>query len=161
MKKILTYVLPSLAVVSLLGGLYFGGYISLGKPAEATALDEHGNPVDAAHEVAATPLYLALDPPFVVNFEHRGTLHYLQLEMQLMYHEQSILDTIVANMPVVRNDLILLLSNQDFETLITSEGKEQLRDKIVAAVNQVAAVEPDEATGASDGEVYLTHFVMQ
>ncbi len=160
MNNLIKYGLITLGVGGLLGGLYLGGFISLGKPAEATAVDEHGNPVAEAAAVAK-PLYLAMDPPFVVNFQHRGTLHYLQLEMQLMYHQQGIIDTIVANMPAVRNELILLFSNQEFETLITSEGKELLRDQIVQAVNRVAAVEPDEETGESDGEVYLTHFVMQ
>lgn len=161
MKKILVSAVIFLAVLGLLGGLYAGGIISLGKEAEATALDEHGNPVAADAAATAKPLYLAMDPPFVVNFEHRGTLHYLQLEMQMMYHDQGIIDTILANMPAVRNELILLLSNQDFETLITSEGKEQLRDGIVQAVNTVAGVKPDAESGTSDGEVYLTHFVMQ
>jgi flagellar FliL protein len=161
MKKLLVSVIALLAILGLIGGLYAAGIIPSGTGAEGTVLDEHGNPVSADAASSAQPLYLAMDPPFVVNFEHRGTLHYLQLEMQMMYHDQSIIDTIVANMPAVRNELILLLSNQDFETLITSDGKEKLREGIVKAVNSVAGVEPDETSGESDGEVYLTHFVMQ
>lgn len=161
MKKILVSVVILLSTLGLIGGLYAAGIISLGSEEPAPVLDEHGNPVASDAGAKAAPLYLAMDPPFVVNFQHRGTLHYLQLEMQLMYHDQATIDTIVANMPAVRNELILLFSNQEFESLITSEGKELLRDGIVNAVNSVAGVEPDETTGESDGEVYLTHFVMQ
>lgn len=150
-----------IGTAGLLGGLYAAGIIPGSSPAEG-AVDEHGNPKAAAPAVvAAAPIYLALDPPFVVNFQHRGTLHYLQMEMQLMYHDQKIIDRVVSHMPAVRNDLILLLSNQEFEQLITAEGKDQLRRKIVQAVNDIAEVEPDALTGKSDGDVYLTHFVMQ
>ena len=160
MKNLLKYALIIISVVVVLGGLYLGGFISIGKPADAMALDEQGRPIPPPKAVPQ-PIYLPMDPPFIVNFEHRGSLHYLQLEMQLMYHDQKIVDRIVANMPAVRNELILLLSNQTFENLITAEGKDLLRDRIVTAVNTVAEVETDEETGESDGEVYLTHFVMQ
>lgn len=162
MKKLLIYGAIVLGLLVVGGGLYLGGFIPTGSHAEAATVDEHGNPLPAEGAGSdAAPLYLPLDPPFVVNFEHRGTLHYLQLEMQMMYHDQKIIDTIIANMPAVRNDLILLLSNQAFEQLITAEGKEDLRRQIVQTVNDVALVEPDALTGKSDGEVFLTHFVMQ
>jgi flagellar protein FliL len=161
MKTLIKYLIIATAVLGLPGGLYLAGLISIGKPATEGPVDEHGDPIPAATAGASEPLYLPMDPPFVVNFQHRGSLHYLQLEMQLMYHDQKILDTIEARMPAVRNELILLFSNQDFETLISSEGKEMLRDRIVQAVNSVAGVEPDQETGQSDGKVYLTHFVMQ
>jgi flagellar FliL protein len=156
MNNLLKYILTTIIILAILGGLHLAGFISIGSPTVDAAQE-----TKATAKAAAVPLYLPLDPPFVVNFQHRGALHYLQLELQLMYHDQKIIDRIVANMPAVRNELILLFSNQEFDSLITSEGKELLRARILDAVNGVAGVEPDRDTGDIDGKVYITHFVMQ
>jgi flagellar FliL protein len=171
-----------IGVVTLLiagaAGLYFTGVIG---GAEAVAeVDAQGNPV--VHKEVSPPLYLPLEPPFVVNFTHRGTLRYLQLSLELMYHNEGILQKVSDNMPAIRNDLILLFSNQDYETLSTLEGKEELRDKILVAVNNIvthaemgaggggehggggsaeALPEAEEAAELASGEVYITNFVMQ
>lgn len=158
-------------------GLYFAGIIRFGAE-EVAELDEAGNPV--VHKEASPPIYLPLEPPFVVNFTHRGTLRYLQLSLELMYHNEAILQKVSENMPAIRNDLILLFSNQDYETLSTLEGKEELRDKVLLAVNNIvshvelsgaegehgggsAEALPDaaEAEELASGEVYITNFVMQ
>ena len=113
-----------------------------------------------------------------MNFTHRGTLRYLQLSLELMYHNEAILQKVSANMPAIRNDLILLFSNQEYETLSTLQGKEELRDKIMLAVNNIvshaelaggaehgdgaeALPEAEEAEELAAGEVYITNFVMQ
>jgi flagellar protein FliL len=169
-----------IGVVTLLiagaAGLYFTGVIG-GGAEEVAELDAEGNPV--VHKEVSPPLYLPLEPPFVVNFTHRGTLRYLQLSLELMYHNEAILQKVSDNMPAIRNDLILLFSNQDYETLSTLEGKEQLRDKILVAVNNIvshaqlggggehgggsaeALPEAEEAEELASGEVYITNFVMQ
>jgi flagellar FliL protein len=157
-------------------GLYFTGIISFGDQA-VTEVDAQGNVI--VHKAVSPPLYLPLEPPFVVNFTHRGTLRYLQLSLELMYHNQAILQKVADNMPAIRNDLILLFSNQEYETLSTLEGKEELRDKIMVAVNKIitdaeaaasggehgasaqALPKKEEAEELANGEVYITNFVMQ
>ncbi|MES2626577.1 MAG: flagellar basal body-associated FliL family protein [Pseudomonadota bacterium] len=159
-------------------GLYFTGIVSFGAP-EVAEVDAEGNPV--VHKEITPPLYLPLEPPFVVNFTHRGTLRYLQLSLELMYHNESILQKVTDNMPAIRNDLILLFSNQEYETLSTLEGKEELRDKIMLAVNNIvthaeaggggggehggasaeALPAAEEAAELAAGDVYITNFVMQ
>lgn len=132
MKKIIAGVV----VVALLavGGLYFAGIIHLPGASEEVAAD--------AHAVAAVPpTYLNLDPPFVVNFTHRGTLRYLQVSLELSYEDTTLLAKVTERMPEIRNDLILLFSNQDYEKLSTMAGKEQLRREIFAAINHVIGVE--------------------
>lgn len=158
--KYLKYIIIVLVIAGGGAGVYFSGILNSEHAEEEVALDEHGNPIPAVLP-EQQQIYLAMDPPFVVNFTHRGTLHYLQLELKLMYHDQTVIDKIVDRMPNVRNDLILLFSNQEFEKLITAEGKEILREEIMTAVNHVANVQADPATGNTDGKVYITHFVMQ
>lgn len=160
MKKLI-FAIIGLVVVGVPAGLYFTGNLPFLAPAAegeeaAVELDSHGNPIvaNAAH-------YLTLDPPFIVNFVHRGSLRYLQLSLDLMYHDEATIAQIQQQMPEVRNDLILLFSSQDFETLSTLEGKEKLRDDVLLAVNHAIDIDPTEPGAAEGAEVYITNFVMQ
>jgi flagellar FliL protein len=160
MKKIIYAVLALVLIVPV--GLYFGGYLPVGgggeeAAGEEVALDSHGNPIPAASSVH----YLTLDPPFIVNFMHRGSLRYLQLSLDLMYHDELMIAQIQEQMPEVRNDLILLFSSQDFETLNTLAGKEHLRTEVLLAVNNALEIDPANPGLAEGGEVYFTNFVMQ
>jgi flagellar FliL protein len=110
-------------------------------------------------EVKGPPLYLALDPPFVVNFEAEQAVRFLQITVQVMSRDQPTLDLLKANDPVVRNDLLLLFAGQKYATISTSEGKEHLRADSLAAVRKVltsAGGKPELVEA-----VYFTSFVMQ
>jgi flagellar FliL protein len=175
------YLIIGLVVLAIAvpAGLYFTGVIG-GEAAGDTAAAEHVEP-------QVPPTYLPLDPPFVVNFTHRGTLRYLQVSLELTYRDPALLLKVDERMPEIRNDLILLFSGQDYEQLSTFEGKEHLRAQIMAAINRVigvevpaeehaaatvetgsgpapaapAAVTADAEAHESIGEVYITNFVMQ
>ena len=57
----------------------------------------------------------------------------------------------------MRNRLIMLLSDQDFDALRTVEGKEALRQDVLNAVNEVLKMSgPDSVQ-----DVYFTSFVLQ
>ena len=167
-------------VVLLLGtaaGLYFTGVIDFGGEAAEGAGEQ------ASAEPELPPTYLPLDPPFVVNFTHRGTLRYLQVSLEVTYKDLALLTKVTERMPQVRNDLILLFSGQDYEQLSTFEGKEHLRGEIMKAINRVIGIEVPKATAPAGqaavetgsgpavaaepaeakgpGEVYITNFVMQ
>ena len=158
MIKKLIYALIGIVVIAVPTGLYLTGKLPFLAPAgeEGVELDEHGAPISAA-----VPHYLTLDPPFIVNFVHRGSLRYLQLSLDLMYHDESVLGEIEAQMPEIRNDLILLFSSQDFDTLSTLEGKEKLRADVLLAVNNAIDIDPANPGPAAGGEDYITNFVMQ
>lgn len=157
MKKVI-YAVIGLVVLAVPLGLYLTGNLPFLAPAgtEGLELDERGEPI-----VPKSAHYLTLDPPFIVNFVHRGSLRYLQLSLDLMYHDQEVISQIEQQMPEVRNDLILLFSSQDFDTLSTLEGKEKLRSDVLLAVNRAIDVDPANPGPAEGGEVYITNFVMQ
>lgn len=155
-------ILALLAIASILTltALYFGGFISVGEASERSTeegkrgdLDSRGNSISTSES-----LYLPLDPPFVVNFTHLGALRYLQTSIVVMYSNQDLLDEVTAHMPAIRNELILLLSNQKFERLSSLSGKEEIRTEMIAAINHLILT--DEGSG-SDGEIFFTNFVMQ
>ena len=104
-------------------------------------------------------LYVALDPPFVVNFEAEQLVRFLQVTVQVMSRDPATVDLIKANDPVVRNDLLLLLGNQTYETIASREGKEKLRQQTLETVRKV--VTSAGGKPALVEAVYFTSFVMQ
>ncbi len=116
---------------------------------------------EAQEEPALTgpPLYVALDPPFVVNFEAERMVRFLQVTIQVMSRDPATIDLIKSNDPVIRNDLLLLLANQQYSTVATREGKERLRAEALKTVQRVIG------SGGGKPErveaVYFTSFVMQ
>jgi flagellar FliL protein len=114
---------------------------------------------DAHKEVIAPPLYVALDPPFVVNFEADQAVRFLQVTVQVMTRDPLTVEKLKASDPVVRNDLLLLLGNQKYTLISTREGKEHLRADALTAIRHVV-----EAAGGNPERVeavYFTSFVMQ
>lgn len=121
--------------------------------------DAHGKKAEKAKEPLAPPLYLALDPPFVVNFEGEQLVRFLQITVQVMTRDPTAVELLKANDPVVRNDLLLLFANQKYDVVATRAGKEKLRADALAAVRHVV----DSGGGKPDHieQVYFTSFVMQ
>ncbi len=112
-----------------------------------------------AKEPAAPPLYVALDPPFVVNFEGEQAARFLQVTVQVMTRDPTMVELLKNNDPMVRNDLLLLLANQKYATISTREGKEHLRADSLAAIRHVI----ESSGGKPDRieQVFFTSFVMQ
>ena len=72
------------------------------------AFAPHGNKKHQAakQEPPAPALYVALDPPFVVNFEADQQVRFLQVTAQLMTRDPATIELLKTNDPVVRNDLL-------------------------------------------------------
>ena len=104
-------------------------------------------------------LYLALDPPFVVNFESEQLVRFLQISVQLMSHDAQTIELLKTNDSVVRNELLLLFANQQYQVLATREGKQLLRAQALESVRKILA----NAGGHPERleAVYFTSFVMQ
>ena len=140
------------AAVLLLGGGGAFFFLKGGdkKPAAAEAKKE---------AVKLPTVYVPLDPPFVVNFDAGAGARFLQITVQLMTRKPEMAEFAKAHEPVIRNDLLLLFSNQKFEEVSTREGKEKLREAALQTVRKIIAEEgskPDELEA-----LYFTSFVMQ
>ena len=105
------------------------------------------------------PRYVNLDPPFVVNFEAQSSVRFLQVTVGVMTREPEIEAIIKDNDPRVRNDMLMILSNQTYESVSTAEGKESLRTRCLDAVRTIVR----EMGGKADKveALYFTSFVMQ
>jgi len=130
--------------------------LKLGKDGTITAVA----PVSSGHGeegAAAASVYYAIDPPLVVNFEDGSVVRFLQISMEIMAHDQKAIDSVQKNIPLIRNNLLLLMSNRDYQSLMSRDGKEKLRAEALAEVNNVQKKEG----GAPVDDLLFTSFVVQ
>jgi flagellar FliL protein len=124
------------------------------------AKDEHGKKEEGegkdAHGKAS--FYDSLDPAFLANFTAGGRQHYLQLSLSAMVRDEDGLAALHMHMPLVRNRIVMQLSAEQFEQLQTDEGRQQLQQKLLTAMQEIMTKE----TGKSHVEqVFFTGFVLQ
>jgi flagellar protein FliL len=140
-------------VVILLAAVAAGGWLWIG----------HSKPRAKQASTRTVPtgpaLYVALDPPFVTNFEAEQLVRFLQLSVQVMTHDAATADLLKANDPQIRNDLLILFSNQKYADISTRDGKERLRTQALAAVRKVIVANGGNADHVE--AIYFTSFVMQ
>ncbi len=110
--------------------------------------------------VAVGPaVYISLDPPFVTNIESDQAERLLQITAQVMTHDVPTSELVKANDPVIRNDLLLLFSDQKYTNISVVAGKEQLRAAALEVVRHAistAGGKPEQVEA-----IYFTSFVLQ
>lgn len=156
LKLIILIVVALLLAIGLSVGatLFFLGGKDAKKEDEKSA--EHA--AEAAAPLKQPAIYEPLAPAFIVNFNYQGRQRYMQLSVALMARDKDQLDALKAQMPVLRNRLVMLFSGQDFAALITPVGKELLRQQATAAVQEIAQKETGKPVVE---QVLFTNFVLQ
>ena len=97
-------------------------------------------------ETAAIPSsYIDLKPSFVANYGGKptGRLKYLKTDISLRV-EAGGESAVMHHMPAIRHHLMMLLSRQSEDAVITMEGKELLRQEALEEVRKVILLEEDE-----------------
>jgi len=163
--------------VLCLAAVMAGGFINgkLTRPVEYR-LDKDGSirpvmpvaPVEPKKEARAEPaqptrppapaLYLKMDPQLVVNFDATSEVKFLAIDIDFMARDQAVLDDVQRNMPKIRNNLLMLISNRDYHTLMTREGKDKLR---LEALEETKRVLKQETGSARLEDLFFTSFVVQ
>ncbi len=163
MLKIILMVVGGLILIggSVGGTLFMTGALSK-KTDEAHAAAAPATAEAAANQpikpLRGPAIYQPLEPPFIVNFEDQGVLRYMQVGLTTMTRDPRVGDVMMQNMPQIRNDLILLFSNQKFDVLSTLNGKEKLRQQALAQIQSIL----NREFGLPGIEaVYFTTFVLQ
>jgi flagellar FliL protein len=175
-KKLL--ILIAAGVVAL-GGLGAGAFFMFGGKHDApkvSATDAKGKSKAQGKQKAAEkkkekekekeepppkgpPLFVALDPPFVVNFQAGENVRFLQIAVQTMSRDLETIEVLKANDPIIRNDLLLLFGNQSVQSVSTLEGKEKLRAQALETVRKAVTTAGGKPKRVE--AVYFTSFVMQ
>jgi flagellar FliL protein len=152
-SKMLIIILCSVLAAGAAGGAVF--FMTSKKGDEKQAAEE-------GHEKQEPKLpatYLKFDPPFVVNFENRGAMRFLQVSVEVMTRDTATAELIRMHDPKLRNDLLMLLGGQSYETISTREGKEKLRGEALQVVHDVITAEGGKPEKVE--QLYFTSFVMQ
>lgn len=118
--------------------------------------DPHKEEVKHA-EPAKAPVFITLET-FTVNLQPDPDEKFLQVDMQLQVASNEVAEELKAQMPVVRNRLLLLLTSKKASEILTMDGKKQLSDEIVTELKKPfsANAKSQEIFG-----VYFTSFVVQ
>lgn len=150
LKLILLIVLGLLLAIGVsVGATWYFMHSASTKPVEAAA----PNP-----NVKQPAIFEPMLPAFVANFNQNGRQRYLQVSMTLLARNQADLDALKVHMPVIRNNLVMLLSGQSFDALATPVGQEMLRQKVTASVQEVAQKELGKVVIE---QVLFTNYVLQ
>lgn len=100
--------------------------------------------------------YVELTPSFITNYQaHR--MGYLKADVTLMVKDQATADAIDRHGPVIRDNLVMLLSRQEEQVLNTSEGKQHLKEE---ALQEVIAALQAEGEPADVADVLFTSFLV-
>jgi len=176
-KPWLLFVIIGLLVLILMGGsvvgaLYYAGVFdsdnkttSKGKNGSSDEDTEEmedeedlGDDEEGEGEGKKLAIYVPVDPTFVVNLEGKGRVKFLQVTVEIMTRDETVVESIKNNMPVIRNNLTFLFSRHTYDDVKTIEGKEALRSAALAAVQKIM----EEETGKTAVEaLYFTSFVTQ
>ncbi len=141
----------AIVAVLVLGGGGFGAWKFLG--------GKQGDKAKAEQKELLPPRYVNLDPPFVVNFEAEAAVRFLQVTISVMTRDTHVEQLVKDNDSRVRNDMLMILSGQTYESVATTAGKEELRKKCLDAVRAIVQEmrgEPEKIEA-----LYFTSFVMQ
>jgi flagellar FliL protein len=154
-------------VLTLAAVIVGGGINAKLHPAPEYRMDKDGKitPVMAAASSGGhgeegggkASVYYAIDPPLVVNFEDGSVVRFLQITMEVMAHDPKTIESVTKNIPLIRNNLLLLMSNRNYQSMMSREGKESLRKEALNEVNNVQKKEGGEPVD----DLLFTTFVVQ
>lgn len=147
---IIMIVVVLIAIAASVGGtLYFVGQDQPGSEEEVV----EDNP-----SVPSIAIYHQMRPSFIVNYVTNTKPRYLQAELAVMARDPALIEALIDHTPLVRARILRELSDARFEEIRTNEGKEVLRETLLASLNEVI----QEETSLSGLEAVLfTNFVLQ
>jgi flagellar FliL protein len=152
-KKLIIIIAVTVILLVVGGGVTFylmKGDSSKGEKAEHVAEDEA-----AAH---SEKLYFDISKPIVVDFPKGSEAKHGRITLSMLAEGAETIEALKKNEPMIRNNLLMLISAQDSSVLKTGEGKEILRKAIL---DDVTAVLVKMAGKGKVDEIFFTSFVMQ
>lgn len=114
---------------------------------------------EAAAPAKKTPAFVSLGKPMVLNLTTKGKrLRFLQLEASVLVRDEEAKQAVEANIPALRHQLIILLSEQSAEDMKTPSKRNDIRKIVTERVTETL----DDLTGNKDvDDVLFTSFLIQ
>lgn len=101
--------------------------------------------------------YYTLEKEFTSNL--RDSVHFVQVGIAVSTpYDDKVIGNLKTHEIAVRSAVLMALSETDEEQVFTSDGKEQLQKRLVAAINKTLK---EKAGFGGVGNVYFTNFVVQ
>lgn len=148
-----------LLIVGVVGGLFASGFFDDEAGQTDTEQTADGDDEAAAVEKESAELmYWPLEPAFVLNFEGKSKARYMQIGIEVVMTNAKASAAVKKHSPVIRNEIVLLLSGQKYEEMVTPEGKEQLRAELIEVINGILK---QRRVRKGITNLYFTSFVMQ
>lgn len=156
-KKLIIIIVGVLLVIAIaVGATIF--FMSSDDGADEDAAAEGEAVAEEVAEVKIPAQYIKMKPRFIVNYNVGTRQRFLQTSIEIMTRKQSVVDAIELHNPMLRNEIVRILSEQDFKNLRTPQGrtdlKTTLQERLVEILKSESDVEGIEA-------VLFTDFVMQ
>lgn len=152
-KKLIIIIVGAILLVAIAAGVT--AFLLLSDD-EAESTDKSAE--EAVEEVVQPAQYIKMKPRFIVNFNVGTRQRFLQVSIEIMTRSSSVVSAIELHNPMLRNEIVRILSEQDFNALRLPEGRlalrTQLQEQLVVSLKNEADVEGIEA-------VLFTDFVMQ
>ncbi|MDO9425044.1 MAG: flagellar basal body-associated FliL family protein [Methylobacter sp.] len=117
---------------------------------------EHDDKDESA--VPAEKLYFEMSKPIVVDFPKGSAAKHGRITLSMLVEGAETIGVLTKNEPMIRNNLLMLISAQESSVLNTREGKDMLRKLIL---DEVTAVLVKMAGKGKINEIFFTSFVMQ
>jgi flagellar FliL protein len=138
------FVIIGLALLLLSGGGFAGWkFLWAGKASEKD------DPVAVKTEDAVKDM-----DPFIVNLLGDRGKRYLKAKLDLEVENEDVKNELKKRTPQLRDAILLLLTSKTFEEISKPEGKIQLRNELIARINQLLR-------GGTVRALYFTEFVVQ
>lgn len=154
-RKLIIIIIAAVTLVLVVGGL--AGYFLFFSADDGTENAAAPETTAAEESVPQGPVqYLALDPPFVVTLPGHPSL--LQVGVSVRFNGDELGEFVSHNDPMIRHNLLNLLSAVDANALKERAAKEALQKKMLAELNRI--LKELRAPGQVDA-LYFTSFVMQ
>ncbi len=152
-KKLMIIIGAAVFLLAAIGGgaVFYMKNKAAAEAAAAAAEEEGGAPAahkDAKHKAAGRdpkhpPTFVPLDP-FTVNLADREAERYAQIGVSLELDDPKQADAIKAFMPVIRNNILMVLSHKTSAEMLERDGKTKLAQEILRETARALGVEVDD-----------------
>ena len=163
-KKKLFIIIGAVVLVLIIAGVVV--FMMMGKGDKKKAgTDAHGAPTaaDGGHGAAApaegghgavgASTVFSLEP-FIVNIYDGQELRYLKVKVELEMANAGVKPELDGRLAAIRDAILVVLTTKTLQEVQDAQGKNQLRDEILAAISKIVA--QGKVT-----KVYFTDFVVQ
>lgn len=153
-KKLFIIIGVAVLVLGLAGGgaaFYVAQKNKAAREAEEAEAEAEVKTAKAAkRDPKSVPVFVPLDP-FTVNLADRDADRYAQIGISLEVADTKASDQVKAFMPVIRNNILMVLAHKTAAEMLEREGKAKLTAEVLRETLRALGVEPP-APAASGAE---------